>query len=55
MSNVGLFSRAKHLQQPAAAKVGEEIKGWTIDHDEWHGELDGDVKYVFEDSNSWSA
>ena len=56
MSNVGLFSRAKRLQQPAAAKVGEEIK-WTIrlgtiDHDESHGELDSDVEYMFEDSNS---
>ena len=26
MSIVELFSRAKHLQQPAAAKVGEEIE-----------------------------
>ena len=36
MSNVGLFSRAKRFQQPAAANGG----------------LDNDVEHAFEDSNS---
>ena len=52
MSIVELFGKAKRLQQSAAAKVGEEIKVITIDHDESHDELDANVDYVFEDSNS---
>ena len=55
MSDVGLFSRAKCLQQPAAAKVGEKIEVNYFDHDESHGELDSDIEYVFKDSNSRSA
>ena len=53
MNIVGLFSRAKCLQQPAATKVGEEIKvnmmnhmvSWTL----------SDIEYVFEGRNSRSG
>ena len=49
MSIVELFSRAKHLQQPAAARKSK----WIIDSDdESHGGLDNDVEYAFEDRNS---
>ena len=47
-----MFSRAKCLQQqPAVAKVGEEMEVITIDHDESHCELDSEVEYAFEDSS----
>ena len=50
---VELFSKAKHLQQSVAAKVGEEME--VITTNESHSESDSEVECLFKDSNSISG